>query len=65
VDGVKDEGPGASSGLLAGDIIISMNGQVVLNIQDYMKLLASFEEGQSVPIKVKRGDEIIDLLVQF
>ena len=65
VDGVKDGKPGQLAGLESGDVIISMNGQAILNIQDYMKLLASFEEGQLVPIKVKRGEEIIDLNVQF
>ena len=65
VDGVKEGKPGANAGLLKGDVIRSMNGKSIQSMQDYMEVLMSLNPGDAVPLKVKRGEEFIDLEVQF
>lgn len=65
VDGVKDGRPGADAGLMKGDVIVSINGVAIMNIQDYMKVLSSLKKGDTVPIKFKRGDEYLESTVSF
>ena len=65
VDGVKEGKPGYKAGLLKGDIIISLNGQNIQNMKDYMKTLMSFEEGIKTTVTVRRGSETKALDVQF
>ena len=65
VDGVSDDKPAKKAGILAGDIIVQMGDIVVKDIQNYMEALGKFEKGQTVPVKVKRKDEVLTLSVTF
>ncbi len=65
IDGVKEGKPGDLAGVQKGDIVTSLNGKSILNIQDYMKLLTELNPGDKVPMQVKRGNKFIDLEVQF
>ncbi len=65
VDGVSDGRPGQKAGILAGDVIVEMGTQKILNIEDYMKALGQFDKGQTVPLKVKRASRIVSLSVTF
>ncbi|PCJ66764.1 MAG: hypothetical protein COA58_04710 [Bacteroidetes bacterium] len=65
VDGVKTNKPADKAGMLKGDIIIAMNGKLVLNIQDYMKVLSQLDKGDKAIVNVKRGNETKELNVQF
>lgn len=65
VDGVTDGRPGQKAGIETGDIIIQMGGFKIKDIQNYMDALGKFEKGQTVPVKVKRGNEMVDLSVTF
>jgi C-terminal processing protease CtpA/Prc len=65
VDGVSDGKPAQKAGVKAGDIIIQMGDMPVKNIEDYMKGLGSFDKGQTIPVKVKRGSEFLTLDVTF
>ena len=65
VDGVKKGGPADSGGILKGDRIVSMNGEEVTNIYDYMFRLAKLKPGKTVIIEVLRNDEIKVLLIQL
>lgn len=65
VDGVTDGRPGQKAGIQTGDIIIQMGDLVIKDIQDYMAALGKFDKGQTIPVKVKRGSEIITLTVNF
>ena len=65
VTGVRAGGPAESCGMIGKDIIISMGGEPVTNIYDYMFRLAKLKPGQTVIVEVKRGNEIKVLLVQL
>lgn len=65
ITGVRAGGPAESAGLIAKDIIISIGGDAVTNIYDYMFRLAKLKPGETVIVEVKRGDDIKVLLVQL
>ncbi|MDA8886507.1 M20/M25/M40 family metallo-hydrolase [Bacteroidia bacterium] len=65
VDGVKEGKPGYKAGLLKGDIIISLDGQSIQNMKDYMKTLMSLKEGLKTTATIRRGSETKVLNVQF
>jgi hypothetical protein len=65
VDGVSDGKPAQKAGIKSGDIIIQMGDLTIKDIQGYMEALGKFEKGQQVPVKVKRGTEIVTVEVTF
>ncbi|MBX2947431.1 MAG: M20/M25/M40 family metallo-hydrolase [Cyclobacteriaceae bacterium] len=65
VDGVTEGRPGQKAGILTGDIIIQMGDLTIKDIQDYMGALGKFDKGQTIPVKVKRGGEVLTFLVVF
>lgn len=65
VDGVTNGKPGAIAGLKKGDIITTLNGDPINNMMDYMKALAKCKKGDTVPVKVKRGTEELEMKVTF
>ncbi|MGC4022799.1 MAG: M20/M25/M40 family metallo-hydrolase [Cyclobacteriaceae bacterium] len=65
VDGVTDGKPAQKAGIQAGDLIVQIGDFPIKDIQAYMTTLGKFEKGQTVPVKVKRGGEIISVSVTF
>lgn len=65
VDGVTDGKPAALAGLKKNDVILSMDGEPVNNMMDYMKVLAKHKKGDTVPLVVKRGTEEVKLNATF
>jgi len=65
VDGVSDGKPAQKAGIITGDVITQIGDYAIKDIQAYMDALGKFEKGQTVPIKVKRGSEVIKLSVTF
>ena len=65
VDGVTEGRPAHKAGIQTGDLIVQMGDLPVKDIQQYMEALGKFEKGQSIPVKVKRGGELVELTVTF
>lgn len=65
VDGVSDGKPAQKAGILTGDVIIQIGELPIKDIQAYMEALGKFQKGETVPVKVKRNDEVIVLNVTF
>jgi aminopeptidase YwaD len=65
VDGVRKGAPGEKGGLLKGDVIVSINGQPVTNIYDYMARLQTLIPGQTANIEVNRNGKIEVLIIQL
>jgi len=61
IDGTKRDGPAAKAGMLKGDVIIEIEGKEIKNIYDYMYRLAELKKGQTVSVKVQRGEEVLEL----
>jgi hypothetical protein len=65
IDGVTDDRPAAKAGIQQGDILVEMDGSPVNNMIDYMAGLGKRNKGDTIPVKVKRGNEVITLTVTF
>jgi len=65
VDGVTEGRPAQRAGIETGDIIIEIGEFPIQDIQNYMDALSKFEKGQTVPVKVKRKNEVITVAVTF
>jgi metal-dependent amidase/aminoacylase/carboxypeptidase family protein len=65
VDGVTQGRPADLAGMIAGDMIISLGGYAVKDIYTYMDALAKFSKGQTVPVKIRRQKQEIELQVTF
>lgn len=65
VDGVTDGRPAGKAGIKTGDIIIQMGEFQIKDIQNYMDALGKFEKGQTIPVKVLREKETVELQLTF
>jgi hypothetical protein len=65
VDGVTDGRPAQKAGILTGDLIVQIGDLPIKDIQAYMTALGRFEKGQTVPVKVRRNNEVVTLTVTF
>ncbi|HTL83467.1 MAG TPA: M20/M25/M40 family metallo-hydrolase [Bacteroidia bacterium] len=65
VDGVTDGKPAAAAGVKQGDIILKLGDHDISNMSDYMNALGTFKVGDTTTLKVKRGDQELDLKVTF
>lgn len=65
IDGVTDGKPASKAGIKAGDIVIGMGGEVIANIQDYMKALSHYKKGNTTTVKILRGQQEMELPLTF
>ena len=65
IDGVSDGRPAQKAGLKAGDIIVQLGDYNVSSLENYMQALGKFKKGDNIKVKFKRGNEIIEVAVQF
>ena len=64
-DAVIEGRPAHNAGMEKGDIIVAMDGKSVNDIYDYMNRLGDFKPGQRISVDVKRGDQIVVLIVDL
>lgn len=62
---VEAEGPAAASGLLQGDVLISVDGQPVRHLDELQALLGAERAGKSVPARAVRSGATLDLSLQI
>jgi Zn-dependent M28 family amino/carboxypeptidase len=65
VDGVRKGGPADKAGITKGDRVISIEGQPVTNIYDYMARLGKIKPGQVASVEIVRDGKKQILIVQF
>jgi S1-C subfamily serine protease len=63
VVGVTSGSPAANAGVLVGDIIIALDGHLVASPEDLFDLLQGDRVGRSVPIRILRGGQTIDVTI--
>ena len=57
--------PAAIGGMKKGDIIISINGKPVGNIEDYMFRLNQLKHGETINVEVLRNSKKEVLIIQL
>lgn len=57
--------PAALGGMKKGDIIVSIEGKPVNNIQDYMSRMQQVKAGQLITVDVLRNEKKVGLLIQL
>jgi hypothetical protein len=65
IDGVLDGRPGAKAGLENGDIILRLGEVEVKDVYGYMEGLSKFEAGDKAKVIVKRGEQMLEMVVEF
>jgi len=65
IDGVKDGKPAFNAGLKKGDIIVSLAGEKIANIEVYMKVLVKLEKGQKAEVIYTREGVTYTAQIQF
>lgn len=65
IDGVSEDRPAHTAGLIKGDVVIFMGDHAVTDMQTYMEGLSMFEKGDSTSVQVKRGEETLSFMVHW
>jgi hypothetical protein len=62
---VTEGKPAAVGGIQKNDIVVSIEGKNVGNVYDYMSRLGSLKEGMDIVVTVKRGEDLLDLVIRI
>jgi len=65
IDGVSEDKPAQKAGLQKGDVVLKLGDLETVDMMSYMKALATFEEGQSTIVTVKRASDTITANITF
>jgi len=65
IDGVTEGKPAANAGLKKEDIVVKLGDHEIEDMMGYMKALSKFEKGQTVKVKIKRGEETVTTDLTF
>jgi Zn-dependent M28 family amino/carboxypeptidase len=65
IDGVMEGRTADNAGMKKGDIILEIGDTSVKDIYGYMEGLGQFEKGDKTNVVVKRGEETLELEVEF
>ncbi|CAG1004766.1 putative serine protease PepD [Phycisphaerales bacterium] len=60
---VEPDGPSAKAGLFAGDIILAIDEQELAGSESLRGMISSTSPGQVVQLKVRRGEDVIQMSV--
>lgn len=65
VDGVSEGKPAQAVGIKAGDIVTELGDNKTSSVDTYMKALSKYKKGDTVQVKVKRGNEELTFTITF
>lgn len=63
LSGVAPEGPADRGGLRGGDVIVGADGRPIENLYDYTFALEAMRVGEAVRLKIRRGEEELEIEV--
>lgn len=61
LQGASAGSPAAKAGIEKGDVLVGMGDIEIDNIYDFTNALRSYRPGETVELRVKRGDEVLNL----
>jgi hypothetical protein len=62
---VTEGKPAAVGGIQKEDVITAIEGKSVGNVYDYMSRLGQLKEGMDIVVSVKRGEDMVDLVIRL
>lgn len=65
LDGVSEGKPAQKAGIQKGDIILQLGELKIADVMGYMKALSMFKKGDKTTAIIKRGEEEIEIKVEF
>ncbi len=65
IDGVTEGKPASNAGMITGDIVLKMGDIEVKDMMGYMEALSAFQKGDKTIVRIRRGEEELDLEVEF
>ncbi len=65
VDGVSEGRVAQKVGMKAGDIIVQLGEHNTTSVETYMQALSKFKKGDATTVKYKRGNDVVEVQVQF
>ena len=65
VDGVSEGRVAQKAGMKAGDIIVQLGEHNTTSVETYMQALSKFKKGDATTVKYKRGNDVVEVQVQF
>lgn len=60
---VESSSPAADAGMLVGDILVSVDGETVEQLEELMALLSGSRVGNAVPVQIVRGGSLTEMTV--
>ena len=65
IDGVSEDKPAQKAGLQKGDVVIRLGDSTVTDMMSYMRALSVFEQGDSTKAGIERGEETLEVTIEF
>ncbi|WP_396602539.1 M28 family peptidase [Algibacter sp. R77976] len=65
IDGISEDKPAQKAGLQKGDIVVKLGDSAVVDMMSYMKVLATFEKGNTTKVVVDRKGEMVEAEINF
>ena len=65
VDGVSEGRVAQKAGMKTGDIIVQLGQHNTTSVESYMQALSKFKKGEATTVKYKRGNDVMEVQVQF
>ncbi|MGB5417856.1 M20/M25/M40 family metallo-hydrolase [Algibacter sp.] len=65
IDGISEDKPAQKAGLQKGDIVVKLGDSTVTDMMSYMKVLATFEAGNTTKVVVDRNGELVEADIEF
>lgn len=65
IDGVMAGSLAEQNGLKAGDLIVQAGGSPPADVQALIRLVQRHPAGSGLPLQIRRGTELLDVVVQF
>jgi S1-C subfamily serine protease len=56
-----DRSPAAAAGIRPGDLVVELEGHAIEGVADLQRLLVGAMVGRAVPVRVARGDRLVEL----
>ena len=65
IDGVSEDKPAQKAGLQKGDVVVRLGDSTVTDMMSYMRALSVFNQGDTTDATVERGEQTLEVRIDF